>query len=409
MVLLYNIGIRLYGLMVRVVSAWNPKAAKWVAGRQGWREEIASKFNKEDRVVWFHCASLGEFEQGRPMIEMVRKQYPAYKILLTFFSPSGFEKRKDYPLADHVSYLPLDTRANAKEMLTLVPVVKAIFIKYEFWYNFLSVLKANNIPVYLVSGYFRPSQLFFRWYGGWYRKILLFFTHIFVQNGASAELLGKFDIKKVTVSGDTRFDRVMAIAEKARQFAALQLYSEGNSVIIGGSTWEKDEMILKEAYRKLKGKCKWIIAPHEPSEQNVQRLKCWFPEHIVFSEIKNGTSPEGDIIIVDTIGNLSSLYRYGSLAYIGGGFGKGIHNILEATAAGLPVLFGPNYERFNEAVDLRNAGAAYVVEHPEDGFSQFNKLLGNRKLLDKSAQIAVNYTHKKTGASKIIVDYLFKN
>ena len=408
--LLYDIGIRFYYLMVLVASTRNKKAARWIAGRRRWREELSGKFGPGDRVIWFHCASLGEFEQGRPVIEMVRERYPEYKILLTFFSPSGYDKRKNFAAADLVSYLPLDTKSNVRAFLDLVPVQKAFFIKYEFWYHYLNGLSIGGVPVYLASGHFNSSQLFFRWYAGWYRKFLGRFTHIFVQDRQSAELLGRYGIDRVTVAGDTRFDRVAVINGNGTRKKQMAIFSGDLPLVIAGSTWEKDEMIIREARTKLEETVKWVIAPHEPSEQNIRRLMLWFPDHQLFSEMQNGSMKQGaGVLIVDTMGHLSSLYRYGSMAYIGGGFGRGIHNILEAAAAGLPVMFGPNFRRFREAVELQNDGAAYVVEHAEDLLLVINGFLGNKELLKQRSQTALNYTVSRTGATGRIVDFVFKS
>ena len=407
---IYNIGIRLYYLVVWMASVSNAKAEKWIAGRRRWEKALAGKFGMDDRVVWFHCASLGEFEQGRPMIEMVREQYPQYKILVTFFSPSGYEKRKDYAAADAVCYLPLDRRSNVTRFLALVPVHTAIFIKYEFWYHFLRGLSKRRIPVYLASGHFSASQLFFRWYGGWYRKFLEFFTHIFVQDSQSEELLKSYGIAHTSVAGDTRFDRVVAISGAGGETEWVHRFAGDRPLVIAGSTWERDEAIIKEVCEALRGKARWVIAPHEPSEQNIQRLKSWFPDHLLFSAMGTGNGlQDAEVLIVDTIGHLSSLYRYGSMAYIGGGFGRGIHNILEATAAGLPVMFGPNYQRFREAVELQNDGAAYVVEQTEDALIVIGEFLNNSELLKERSQIALNYTISRTGATSKIVDFVFKS
>jgi 3-deoxy-D-manno-octulosonic-acid transferase len=407
--ILYNIGIRVYFLMVWVASLNNSKAAKWIAGRRGWRERLTGKFDAADRVIWFHCASLGEFEQGRPIIEKVREGHPEYKILLTFFSPSGYEKRKDFPAADLVAYLPLDTRSNAIALLDLVPVEKAVFIKYEFWYNYLNVLNRRKIPVYLVSGHFNRSQLFFRWYGGWYRRFLDYFTFIFLQDNESEILLRQFGRTHVMTAGDTRFDRVVAISKKRTDHAGIAEFSKDKPLVIAGSSWEKDEQIIRYAYEKLQGTCKWIIAPHEPSVKNIARLKRWFPGHMLFSELDHNWKGQADVLIVDTMGHLSSLYRYGKIAFIGGGFGKGIHNILEATASGLPVIFGPNYHRFREAVDLKIEGGAYVVQQAGQGFQLISRFLENQEMLISCSQKAENYTLKRTGATKIIVDFVFKS
>lgn len=407
---IYNIGIWVYYFAVLVVSPWNRKAAMWISGRRDWKRKIAGKFSQDDRVIWFHCASLGEFEQGRPLISLVRKKHPQYKVLLTFFSPSGYEKRKDYGGADLVAYLPHDTPANARALLELVPVEKAVFIKYELWFNFLKCMKRKDIPVYLASAHFTSSQLFFRWYGRWYRKFLDLFTQIFVQESGSEELLKVHGISHVSVAGDTRFDRVVEISRSAAENPAVAAFAGGDSLVIAGSTWEKDESLIRVAYEALKGKCKWIIAPHEPDAKAILRLKQWFPNHLLYTAIdKDDLTGNADLLIVDTIGHLSSLYRYGSIAVIGGGFGKGIHNILEATAAGLPVIFGPNYHRFREAVELKNAGAAYVAEGPGDGLLHIRALLTNTELLKSRSQTAEKYTFSRTGATEIIVDYVFKS
>ena len=407
---IYDAGIRFYYLMVLVASAWNDKAARWIAGRKNWREQFSGKFDNDDRVVWFHCASLGEFEQARTMIDMVRREHPEDKILLTFFSPSGYEKRKEYAAADVVAYLPLDTARNARDLLRLVPVSQALFIKYELWYHFLRRLRKQRVPVYLASAHFTPSQLFFKWYGGWYRRFLDFFTRIFVQDRDSEVLLKGIGIGHVTVSGDTRFDRVVEISSSAAENKDVAKFTGKDPVIIAGSTWEKDEILIRQAYHELRGTCKWIIAPHEPGEQNLQRLIKWFPEHLLFSSLaKWEVRQKADLLIVDTIGHLSSLYRYGTIAYIGGGFGRGIHNILEATAAGLPVIIGPNYTRFREAVALHKAGAVDVAEHIDEGVTRIQGVLKNPESLRKKSQTAKEYTFRQSGATRIIVDYVFKN
>ena len=407
MLILYNIGIRAYYLLVLLASIWNPKAAKWISGRKNWSKELESVFSKSDRVIWFHCASLGEFEQGRPLIEKVRKEYPDRKILLTFFSPSGYEKRKDFSEVDHVCYLPTDTAGNAKEFLDLVPVEKVFFIKYEFWFYILRAINRKDIPVYLASGNFRADQLFFKWYGSWYKKLLGFFTHIFVQNSGSEKLLHDIGIHHVSVAGDTRFDRVAKIARDAKAKDKLLLFSNEKPVIIAGSTWEKDEELLLEIYKQFSGSCNWIIAPHEPSEKIILRLSRQFEKSVLFSKIKEGMNIEEDVIIVNTIGHLSSLYQYGTLAYIGGGFGKGIHNTLEAAAFGNPLLFGPNYHSFQEAKDLISCGAAYVIKFPQDSYTIINDVVKNLDRRKNISQIAENYIINQAGATNKIFDFVF--
>jgi 3-deoxy-D-manno-octulosonic-acid transferase len=405
--IIYDIGVRGYYLLVGIASLWNPKAGKWIRGRKGWKEQLTGAFEPGDRVVWFHCASLGEFEQGRPVIEAVRAAHPGKKILLTFFSPSGYEKRREYPGADFVGYLPLDTAANARAFLHNVPVDQALFIKYEFWYHMLKGLHDRNIPVSLVSGHFRKAQVFFRWYGGFFRRMLRFFTHIFVQTDESAGLLEKIGVQNVTVAGDTRFDRVMQIAGQATGFAAMKAFKGDSDVIIAGSTWEADEVHVQTALEAAGGDCKLVIAPHEVSEVNVSRLRGLFPGAQLFSRLDEANVFTGQVIIVDTIGHLSSLYQYGTIAYIGGGFGKGIHNILEATAAGLPVFFGPVYRNFSEARELVAEGGAFPVRSPEETADRMAGLLRDSERLKKISQQVMEFTKSRTGATKVIMEHLF--
>jgi len=391
-----------------IVSPWNRKAKLWLKGRHGWYEELKPVFSSEDRIVWFHCASLGEFEQGRTIIEAFRKKLPSHKILLTFFSPSGYEKRRDYETADHVMYLPLDTRRNARRMLSMLSVEMAIFVKYEFWYHFLHRLNQQEIPTFLASGNFRPGQLFFRWYGGWYRKFLEFFTHIFVQQERSLKLLKGVDIDHVSVAGDTRFDRVKQAASTDYTNEYLKSFTEGYRVIIAGSTWDKDEQLLESAHRNLPDNIRWIIAPHELSAAHLERLRKRFPESIIFTQIGAGIGPETRVVIVDTIGHLSYLYRYGTLAYIGGGFGKGIHNTLEAAAYGIPVLFGPAYQKFSEAVEPVELGGGFPVLDEHELLSTIRQQIKNPNLLKTSSQIAGNFVLERVGATSAILDAVCK-
>jgi 3-deoxy-D-manno-octulosonic-acid transferase len=405
---IYNTGIRLYHLAACMVSPWNRKAKQWLKGRHNWYKKLKPVFRKEDRIVWFHCASLGEFEQGRPIIEALRKKLPGHKILLTFFSPSGYEKRKDYKSADHVMYLPLDTRRNARRMLSVLSVELAIFVKYEFWYHFLHRLKQQEIPTFLASGNFRSGQLFFKWYGGWYKRFLDFFTHIFVQQERSLELLKSVGINHVSVAGDTRFDRVRQAAGTEYGNEYLNSFTQGYRVIVAGSTWDKDEQLLESVYRNLPDNIRWIIAPHELSTAHLERLKRRFPESAMFSQMGDGIAPETRVVIVDTIGHLSYLYRYGILAYIGGGFGKGIHNTLEAAAYGIPVLFGPVFRKFSEAVELVKQGGGFPVLDEQELLSTIRQQIENPNLLKTSSQIARNFVLERVGATSTILDSVCK-
>lgn len=402
--LFYDIGIRIYWLIARVISPWNRKAKLWVHGRKGWYRELSSAFEPGDRVTWFHCASLGEFEQGRPIIEASRDRFPGSKILLTFFSPSGYEKRKNFEGADHVMYLPLDTRKNARRMLESLQLERAIFIKYEFWYHFLKELAKQNIPTYLASGNFRPEQIFFKWYGNWYKSFLKCFTHIFVQKQNSMDLLNAIGYHDVSVAGDTRFDRVHELPQSPYHHEALEEFCSGSAVLVAGSTWEKDEQMLSRAYGELPGELRWIIAPHELSASHLGSLLKRFPDSVLFTKIENKLPSGTRAIIVDTIGQLSYLYRFGTLAYIGGGFGKGIHNILEAATYGLPVIFGPAYHKFAEAVELTELGGSFPVDEEEQLLFTVRQQLQNPKLLKTTSQVAENFVRERVGATSRILD-----
>jgi 3-deoxy-D-manno-octulosonic-acid transferase len=389
--------------MAWVISPWNRKAKLWINGRKGWYQELSSAFEPGDRVTWFHCASLGEFEQGRPVIEASHERFQGSKILLTFFSPSGYEKRKNYEGADHVMYLPLDTRKNARRMLESLDLERAIFIKYEFWYHFLQKLKKQNVPTYLASGNFRSGQVFFKWYGHWYRSFLKCFTHIFVQKENSKDLLEGIGFREVSIAGDTRFDRVHELPQSPYRHAAMEGFCSGSIVLVAGSTWEKDEHMLARAYEELPEHLRWVIAPHELSTGHLITLQKRFPGSVLFTEL-NKEVPEGTrAIIVDSIGQLSYLYRFGTLAYIGGGFGKGIHNILEAATYGLPVIFGPAYHKFAEAVELAELGGAFPVGDEEALLSTVRQQLENPELLKTTSQIAKSFVRERVGATSRIL------
>jgi 3-deoxy-D-manno-octulosonic-acid transferase len=406
--LLYDIGIRFYFLVAWMISPWNSKARQWIRGRKGWKEEVRLAFRPEDRVVWFHCASLGEFEQGRPILESLREKCPDHKILLTFFSPSGYEKQKDYTGADHVMYLPLDTARNARHLFQTIHIEMAIFIKYEFWFHFLKGLKQEGVPAYLASCNFRPDQIFFRWYGGWYRKFFDFFTHIFVQQEASRLLLESHGLMHVSVAGDTRFDRVKKVAITPYENKVLADFSVGKDVIVAGSTWEPDEQLLQEVSKKLSENTRWIIAPHELSESHIAGLRKRFPKSVLFTELDHGIPEDTRVVIVNCIGQLSYLYRYGTLAYVGGGFGKGIHNILEAATYGLPVFFGPNHHKFSEAVELSALKGAFTVHDTGELLSTIHQQLENIDLLKTTSGIASNYVIQRVGATSKIVELVCK-
>ena len=378
-VFLYNIFLVLYALGIRVTSLFNEKARKWLRGRKDIFRQLADAMQgKDEQRIWVHCASLGEFEQGRPVIEAIKTQYPSYKIVLTFFSPSGYEIRKDYDGADYVFYLPMDGAGNAKRFIELVNPSLAIFVKYEFWYHYLNQLKKQDVPTMLISAAFRSSQPFFKGYGGLFRKILKSFACIFVQDENSKQLLADIGITtNVAISGDTRYDRVVQIAENARHYDLIERFKGDSKLLIAGSTWPEDEMVLREALHILPDDWKMIIAPHEIDDKHIQQLDEMFQDtNTIYSQLPT-THTGHRVLIIDNIGMLSSLYRYGDIAFVGGGFQKGgIHNVLEPAVFGLPVFFGPQYDKFVEAKALVSRLYAFPISKKE----HFNSLL--RKLME---------------------------
>ncbi len=404
--LLYDLAIHIYGDAISLAALYNPKAKAWVKGRKDWSEHLQSavssrqsaagsqqtsditkhstlniKHSTLEDIAWFHCASLGEFEQGRPVIEAFRKEHPEWKILLTFFSPSGYDIRKNYEGADWVFYLPLDTPGNARRFVETVNPGLVVFVKYEFWFRFLQVLSKKKIPVYVISANFRPDHHFFRWYGGWARKQLNKVTRFFVQDEPSAQLLRAKGIEQVTVSGDTRFDRVAAIAATVKEFPLVKRFCGGEPVFLAGSTWPQDEELILQLVEKLGDRVKFIIAPHEVGRERLEGLKFAVPSSqfavrssqsepgtgnhkpgtVLFSVLTEENATSARVLIVDGIGYLAHLYQYATIAYIGGGFGAGIHNVLEAATFGKPVIFGPKYHKFREAAELIKAGGAFCI------------------------------------------------
>lgn len=401
MLWIYNIGIAMYSLLLRFASLFNAKAKLFVEGRHHIFENIAQKLNPDDQPVWFHFASLGEFEQGRPVLEKLKAADPQQKIVVTFFSPSGYEIRKNYALAD-VFYLPLDTASNAKKFIDIVNPKLAIFTKYEFWFHYFKELYIRKTPLYLISGIFRPNQTFFKGYGGFYRGMLKFVTHFFVQNEESVALLKSIGVNQVSLSGDTRFDRVYENAQNPKKLAEIEAFCGDSPIFIAGSTWPEDEKLLVALAEKYPD-WKLIIAPHEIGPSHIQEIESLFPQAIKFSVFKSQISnPEPQILIIDNIGMLSSLYQYAKVAYIGGGFGAGIHNTLEAAAFGLPVIFGPKYDKFQEAKDLIEIGAAKSINNSEELLAAFDHFKSN----EKAATAAQNYVPEKKGATEMIIDQI---
>ncbi len=363
--------------------------------------------NYNPKTIWIHVASLGEFEQGRPIIEKLKADFPTYKILLTFFSPSGYEIRKNYELADHVFYLPADTKKNAKRFIEIVNPALVIFVKYEFWLHYLNTLQTKKIPTLLVSAIFRPNQLFFKSHGGLFKKVLAGFDQIFVQNEVSFQLLKKYNYNRIELAGDTRVDRVAAIAAQAKRYAIIEKFADKNKVLVCGSTWPPDEAILIDFIKKSSD-WKFIIAPHEIKESNIKRLQKMLPKKTIrYSEADVDSVLKNSILIIDNIGMLSSIYRFGKVAYIGGGFGNGIHNTLEPIAFGLPVIFGPKFKKFNEASTLVGKGGSFTIANSTEFLNIMNQL-EKEDFYTKASQEAQNYILQNRGATEKILNYISK-
>jgi len=408
---MYTLFIYIYIFLVRTATFFGLTKAKRLAEgqKQVWTE-IQTRLQPGERRIWIHCASVGEFEQGRPLMEDIRAQFPQYKILVTFFSPSGYELRKDYSGADYVFYLPFDTPRNTRRFLYLINPEIIYFIKYEFWRNYLKTIKRQQIPLYLVSAIFRPEQVFYKWYGGWYRKLLTAFTHFFVQNGQSGELLVRIGYTNFSVTGDTRFDRVCRIFDQARQIPEAEQFVNGQICMVAGSTWPSDEEILTRYINTENRNIKWIFAPHELHESQIKRLmESVNIKAVRYSQLPDKNPAEYQLLVIDNIGMLSSLYRYGAVAYIGGGFGKGIHNTLEAAVYGIPVFFGPAYKKFQEAVDLIALGGAVPIRNYDEFSRQLNHLLDNPDKLKKPGDIAGAFVASGRGATAQVLQETMKN
>lgn len=406
MVFLYNLSIRLYQLLVFIASAFSAKARYFYRGRVGVWEKLKSQIEPNSEIIWIHCSSLGEFEQGRPVIEAIKQKKPSAKILLTFFSPSGYEVRKNYSGADYIFYLPLDTRSNSSRFIKMVNPAMAIFIKYEFWYHYLNELRKRGIPTYLVSGIFRPDQVFFKSYAGWYRKFLKAFTYFFVQNQQSKDLLASIGYTNVMITGDTRFDRVSRIASEAKSIPIVESFASNHRVLVAGSTWPKDEDIILPLVAKFPD-LKLVVVPHEVTETHVRDIMVKSPVPAVrFTKANSEEAKQARILIVDTIGLLSSIYRYGEIAYIGGGFGVGIHNTLEAAVYGIPVIFGPNFQKFQEAKDLIARKAGFSVKTYDELVDLLNLLLFDKNYYQSSASEAKKIVNSGVGATQKILEVI---
>ncbi|NEQ49991.1 MAG: 3-deoxy-D-manno-octulosonic acid transferase [Leptolyngbya sp. SIO3F4] len=406
--MLYTLAVQIYGIAIRLAALRNPKARKWVAGRRGWRASVRKIAQEKGKLLWFHCASVGEFEQGRPVLESLRVQFPEARILVSFFSPSGYELHRDYPHADHVLYLPLDTPANSRYWVRTLQPSLVVFVKYEFWFNLLRVLKREQVPTYLISAHFRPTQFFFRPWARPFLKRLNDFRTLFVQRESSVKLLQEHGITApVIVSGDTRFDRVSEICRDSSPLPDMERFLDGSPLMIGGSTWPTEEEYLIRYLRQAPTDWKYLIAPHEMDEARIQYLlESLGPGATRYSHWEQTPDAEANILLVDGYGYLSRLYRYGSLAVVGGGFQDGIHNILEPATFGMPVCFGPAYDKFAEAHDLMALGTARSFESYEECTTILKEWQADAAQRDELAEKARHYVQAHVGATETIVQAL---
>lgn len=411
MYFIYNILISIAGFAIKLIALFNKKINIFIEGRKELFSKLSNAIDSNDDVIWIHCASLGEFEQGRPIIEKLKLQYPSYKIVLTFFSPSGFEVQKNYKLADVVCYLPLDSSSNAKRFIRIVHPKLAIFVKYEFWPNILKELKTNNVKTILVSGIFRKNQAFFKWYGGWMRKSLDAFLHFFVQDVKSEKLLNGIGFENVTLSGDTRFDRVYEITQQNNDLDFIAEFKNEQYTLVAGSTWKEDEDLLVDYINNSASeKQKFIIAPHNINKKAIEELKNSIDKKtVLFSDKKDKNLSEYEVFIIDTVGILTKIYSYASVAYVGGGYTKtGIHNILEPATFGVPIVIGPNYNRYIEAIDLVEYKACFVVDNSQKLSVLLNEFFQQKLTREQAGSNAHEYVVRKTGATTKILNYLKK-
>lgn len=400
--MIYSLALYLYALAVMLVSPFHKKARLMVKGQRNTFRILKSNICKDDKYIWFHAASLGEFEQGRPLMERLRIQYPQYKILLTFFSPSGYEVRKNFEGADIVCYLPFDTPGNVRSFIRLARPVMAFFIKYEFWNNYLHACKKRNIPVYSVSSIFRENQIFFRWYGHIYRDVLKCVTYFFLQNEHSRQLLKDIGITNTTVVGDTRFDRVIDIRKQAKSLPLVETFKDGRTVMVAGSSWAPDEDLII-SYFNNHPTMKLILAPHVVNESHLKEIESKLKRpHLRYSKAEDLKSATADCLIIDCYGLLSSIYRYGEVAYVGGGFGVGIHNVPEAAVYGIPVIIGPNNKKFREAQALLEKGGCIEINDEKTYSQAMDRLLADEAFRRKSGQVCHDFIYNNAGASDII-------
>lgn len=408
----YNIFIKLYPIIAKIISTKNTKAKLWIEGRKNLFAELEQTFQNNNKyIVWMHCSSLGEFEQGRPVLEKLKFIYPNYQFLLTFFSPSGYEVQKKYAHADWVFYLPMDSKQNAQKFLNIVQPKLILFVKYEFWYYYLTEIRNKKIPLLLLSASFRKSQPFFKWYGNMYREMLACFTYIFVQDKSCAALLNNIGFtENITIAGDTRFDRVIEIANQLNGIEIIEQFIDKNITIVAGSTWSEDDEAL-DHFANTHPNIKFIIAPHQIEEERIQECLKLYKKSVLFSQLKNDNINFSDynVLIIDNVGMLSKLYKYATISFVGGAFGNdGVHNVLEAAVYGKPVVFGPEYDKYREAVELIENNGGISIDNALELEEIFEKLLSDNNFYREIANNAAKFVTSKSGATKKIVAYVYE-
>ncbi len=411
MLFLYNIIVQIANFLLKIVATLSPKIRLFVDGRQPVFAVLKDKIKPTDKTIWFHAASLGEYEQGLPVIEKIKEKFPNHKIVITFFSPSGYEVRKNNSVADATVYLPLDTKKNAQQFLKMVHPDMAFFIKYEYWPNYLNELQKLETPTYLISGIFRENQMFFKWYGGFYRRALETFTYFFVQNESSKKLLLQLGKTNVAVSGDTRFDRVATILEKDNSLDFIKAFKNDILTVVVGSSWPKDENLLVDFINHTSEKVKFIIAPHNIKSEQIQELKNSITKKVVlFSEKENKNLADFDVFIIDTIGILTKIYSYADIAYVGGGFGNpGVHNILEPATFGVPIVIGSNFNHFAEATALVHLGGCISITNKDELFDAFSNLIRNDDIRNEKGHICSTFVQMNKGATTLILKQILNN
>lgn len=405
---LYTFAIHCYHTAIYLSSFFNPKAKLWIEGRNNLFNDLKQKCDGKSNIIWVHCASLGEFEQGKPLMEKIKKEDPDQTILVTFFSPSGYLVKKNDPIADIVSYIPIDTPTKAKKFIEIVSPQYVIFIKYEYWYNFINFLDKKQIPFYYISAIFREKQYFFKWYGSWFVKQIQKCSHFFVQDDQSVALLNQMGIHKVHKTGDTRFDRVFTIANSEYQLPTIIQFKGEKKMLVAGSTWEPDEIVLESWISQFRQTFKLIIAPHEIDANHFQAIKERFKSYhlICYSEIQNQEIEDFEILIIDTIGMLSKIYKYSDYSYVGGAFVKGLHNILEAAVFGVPLFFGPKYQKFKEARDLVKLKGAFSIADESEFIHQFSQLELHTDQYNQTSSICKKYVLNNIGAVDLIYSHI---